>query len=70
LSAAPDNSLEAQSFANLDANTISLNLKQLRKLGSVPARPLGADFKTARWEEVMDGLVVFRQERAPEYLDR
>ena len=69
LSAAPDNSLEAQSFADLDANTVYLNLKQLRKLGSVPARPLGADFKTARWDEVLDGLVVFREERAPKYLD-
>jgi erythromycin esterase-like protein len=70
LSAAPDSSLEWRSFANCDSDTVYLSLKQLRKFGSVGARPLGTDFKTARWDNVLDGLVVFRQERAPQYLHR
>src|SRR5260370_23126874 len=70
LSAAPDTSLEWRSFANRDFDTVYISLKQLRKFGSVAARPLGTSFKTARWDDVLDGLVVFREERAPEYLSR
>jgi erythromycin esterase-like protein len=71
LSDAPDTSLEWQSFANRgDSDTVYVSLKQLRKFGSVGARPLGISFKTARWDDVLDGLVVFREERAPEYLHR
>lgn len=70
LSAAPGTSLEWRSFANRDSDTVYLPLEQLRKFGSVGARPLGTDFKTAQWDDVLDGLVVFREERAPEYLHR
>lgn len=71
LSDAPNTSLEWRSFANHhDSDTIYISLKQLRKFGSVGARPLGISFKTARWDDVFDGLVVFREERAPEYLHR
>jgi len=68
LSAAPDTSLEAQVLAHGDLDTIYLSRKQLPKYGSVAARPLGTSFKTARWNKVFDGLVFFREERAPEYL--
>jgi erythromycin esterase-like protein len=71
LSDAPDTSLEWRSFANRgDPDTVYVPLKQLRKFGSVGARPLGISFKTARWDDVLDGLLVFREERAPEYLHR
>lgn len=70
LSAAPGTSLEGQSFANRDSDAVYISLEQLRKFGSVAARPLGTSFKTARWDGVLDGLVVFREERAPEYLHR
>jgi hypothetical protein len=71
LSDAPDTSLEWQSFANRgDSDTSYITLKQLRKFGPVGARPLGISFKTARWDDVLDGLVVFREERPPEYLHR
>jgi erythromycin esterase-like protein len=70
LSVAPDDSLEAQALAGRDSDTIYISVKQLRKFGSVGARPLGTTFKTARWDDVLDGLVVFREERAPEYLHR
>jgi erythromycin esterase-like protein len=68
LSVAPDDSLEAQALAGRDSDTIYISLKQLRKFGSVAARPLGTSFSTARWDDVLDGLLVFREERAPEYL--
>ena len=70
LSAAPDTSLEAQAFAHRNSNTVYLLHKQLGKYGSVAARPLGTSFKTAHWDHVLDGLVVFHEERAPEYLNR
>jgi hypothetical protein len=70
LAIAPGTSLEGQSFASRDSDTVYLSRKQLRKFGPIAARPLGTDFKTARWDEVLDGLVVFREERAPEYLKR
>jgi erythromycin esterase-like protein len=68
LSVAPETSLEGQSFANRNSDTVYLSRKQLGKFGLVAARPLGTSFKTARWDDVLDGLVVFREERAPEYL--
>jgi hypothetical protein len=70
LNVAPDDSLEAQALAGRDSDTIYIYLKQLRKFGSVGARPLGTSFKSARWDDVLDGLVIFREERAPEYLHR
>ena len=68
LSAAPATSLEAQVFAHRDSDTAYLSRKQLPKYGAVTARPLGTSFKSARWDKVFDGLVFFREERAPEYL--
>jgi erythromycin esterase-like protein len=68
LSTAPDTSLEGQVLAHHDSDTIYLSRKRLLKYGPVTARPLGTSFKTARWDKVFDGLVFFREERAPEYL--
>jgi erythromycin esterase-like protein len=70
LSVAPADSLEAQALAHPDSNIIYISLKQLHEFGLVASRPLGTSFKTARWDNVLDGLVVFREERAPEYLHR
>jgi len=70
LSVAPTTSLEGQAFANRDTDTVYLSREQLRRLGPVAARPLGTNFKTARWDAVLDGLVIFREERAPVYLNR
>jgi erythromycin esterase-like protein len=68
LSAAPSDSLEAQAFAGRASDTAYLSLKELRKFGSIPARALGSSFKTARWSEVLDGIVIFREEHAPEFV--
>lgn len=69
LSAAPETSLEGRSLADRDSDTVYVSLKQLRKFGLVAARPLGTNFSTARWDEILDGLVIFREERAPGYLN-
>jgi erythromycin esterase-like protein len=70
LSAAPNSSLERQAFAALDSETVYLSLAELREFGPIPARPLGSNFKTARWNEVLDGLLIFHEERPPEALRR
>jgi erythromycin esterase-like protein len=70
LSPAPPTSLESQSFAGRDSDTVYLSRSGLRKIGLIAARPLGTSFTTARWDEVLDGLVIFRHEQAPDYLKR
>ena len=70
LSPSPPASLESQSFAGRDFDTVYLSGSQLRRIGSIAARPLGTSFTSARWDEVLDGLVIFRHERAPDYLKR
>jgi erythromycin esterase-like protein len=67
LSVAPAVSLEGQAFAANDSDTRYYNLNQLRKFRAIPGRPLGPDFKTANWDEVVDGLLVFREEHAPDF---
>lgn len=62
---APASSLEGNAFAHLTTDTVYLSRQQLAKLGSVPARPLSIAFKTAHWNKVVDGLVIFRKEHAP-----
>jgi erythromycin esterase-like protein len=66
LAAAPANSLESRAFESGDSDTRYFDSSQIRKLGSIPARPLGPDFKTANWDDILDGLVVFREERPPQ----
>ena len=65
LTAAPGNSLEARMFESGDAEVRYVDGKALSQFGLIAARPLGADFKTARWSEVVDALVVVRQEHPP-----
>jgi CxxC motif-containing protein (DUF1111 family)/erythromycin esterase-like protein len=70
LSVAPSDSLDARVFSGNDFDTKYLSSKELHKFGAIPARPLGADFKTAQWDEVLDGMLLFREERAPQPLPR
>jgi erythromycin esterase-like protein len=70
LSAAPAFSLEGQIFAHANSDAVFLSRRQLRKYGSMAARPLGTSFTIAHWDQVVDGLIVFRKERAPVWLGR
>ena len=65
LIAAPESSLEAKALQSAEADIRYVDTKTLSQFGSIAARPLGADFKTARWSEVVDALVVLRQEHPP-----
>jgi erythromycin esterase-like protein len=68
LSTAPASSLEGQVFTHDNSDLVFLSRGQLRKYGSLAARLMGAGFQTAHWDEVVDGLIVFRKERAPVWL--
>lgn len=70
LSLAPGDSLEARTFAGRQSDTAYLSSKDLRKLGSIPARLAGSTFNTARWSSVLDGLIIFREDRPPDFLPR
>ncbi len=64
---APATSLEARAFRGGDgAGDIRyLDADRLHALGAIPARVPGPGFTTARWDQVLDGLVVVRAERPP-----
>jgi len=64
---APPTSLEGKAFAAGSSDTRYLNSAQLKKAGAVAARAVSADFKTARWDKVLDGLVILREDRPPTF---
>jgi erythromycin esterase-like protein len=70
LSDAPPSSLEGKTFARSNSDSLYLSQKQLHAGQSIPARILGTAFTTARWDQVLDGLVIFRRERAPSWINR
>ena len=65
LSPAPEGSLERRAFAGV-GDSRYYDRKELQELGVIAGRALGTGFKTAMWDELCDGLVVFREERPPE----
>lgn len=65
LTVAPDNSLESRAFAGNGLSIRYFGSRELRNFGPIAARPLEVDFKTARWDQVLDGLVVFHDEHPP-----
>ena len=65
LTAAPDDSLESKAFAGNALSVRYFGLNDLRNFGAIAARPLEVDFKTAKWDDILDGLVVFREEHPP-----
>jgi erythromycin esterase-like protein len=67
---APAASLEARTVDGNDSDVRYLNASRLADIGAVAARLPGPDFRTARWSSVIDGLVVFREERPPRFLER
>jgi erythromycin esterase-like protein len=67
---APPSSIEAQVFAHTDADTAYLSREQLRRYNSIEGRPLDITPTAARWDQVIDGLVLFRQEHAPTWIKR
>jgi erythromycin esterase-like protein len=64
LGPAPEGSLEQKAFAGV-GDSRYYDRKALQELGLIAGRALGTGFKTAMWDELCDGLVVFREERPP-----
>ena len=64
---APETSLEGQAVATGSSDMRYLNSDQLRKVGRVATRLTSADFKTAKWDEVFDAIVIFREDRPPTF---
>ena len=64
-SPAPEGSLERRAFAGV-GDSRYYDRRELQELGVIAGRALGTGFKTAMWDELCDGLVVFREERPPE----
>jgi len=67
---APAASLEARSFDGNEFDARYVAPDRLAEIGVVTARLPGPDFRTARWSSMIDGLVVFREERPPRFLER
>jgi erythromycin esterase-like protein len=65
LPGAPANSLESRLFEHGETEPRYLDRGQLQAFGTIAARPLGVDFKAVNWSDVLDGIVVFREERPP-----
>ena len=69
VAAASADSLEAQVLANSTDDIRYVDSKQLKAFGAVTARPIDySESKKASWENVVDGLIVLRQEHPPEYV--
>lgn len=62
---APPNSLEQRVLRLGGSDVRYVGPERLREFGLITARPVGPDFKSARWNLVFDGLVVVRAERPP-----
>ncbi len=63
---APPESIEGQVLAP-EQSLHYLDTDKLRALGTVEARPISHTFRRAAWHEVLDGLVVLRQETPAGY---
>ena len=63
-------SLEAQVMAGGGAGTVYLSPRRLAALRAMPGSLFLHRPVTTRWSSVVDGVVVFREERPPDRLDR
>jgi erythromycin esterase-like protein len=69
LATAPPGALEARSLQDLTGDIAYIGAAELKKLGEVAARTVSySQFITARWDQLLDGIIVLRQERPPEYV--
>lgn len=69
LSAAPADSIEAR-LLNGDRSIAFVTGRQFKSLGLAPSRILGTTFVDALWTRVFDGIVSFRDERPPIWINR
>ncbi|MEO7179122.1 MAG: erythromycin esterase family protein [Allosphingosinicella sp.] len=65
LPAPPAGSLEARALPPDRDGAVYLGPRSLARLGSVPAAPFAHEYQTAPWNRILDGLVLFPEERSP-----
>ncbi|HMG46193.1 MAG TPA: erythromycin esterase family protein [Allosphingosinicella sp.] len=63
LAVAPPEALEARALAGSGRDTLYLDAARLAQLGPLPGAAFMHQPATVRWNDVLDGLVVFRAER-------
>lgn len=63
-------SLEAAALRGTAADTVYIDRAALRRLGPRPGGVFAHEPVTADWSRVGDGIIVFREERAPDVLPR
>lgn len=68
LAPAPPDSLEAQALGPDGAGMRYLDRSELAHLGPIASRARGETFSRVPWAQVIDGLVVFREERPPTFV--
>ena len=64
LAAAPVGSLEARA-PRAAGGAVYLGPKALARYGELPAAPFAHEYRTAAWHRILDGLVLFPEERSP-----
>lgn len=69
LAAAAPGSLEQSALRGTGAQQVYLGRERLRALGRVEGGVFAHEPVTADWSKVVDGLIVFREERAPALVD-
>lgn len=65
LEVAPPTSIEAATKMVDDTDAVYLDRARLAQAGAVPAAPFSHEYRMAKWDDVLDGLVVFRAEFPP-----
>ena len=59
---APSDSLEARAFGRASSDVVYANKTSLKRAGKIAARVYGSAFQTAKWANVIDGLVIFHDD--------
>lgn len=58
----PPSSLETRAMGRGDATAVYLDKRRLDQLGVLPGGALGHAHRSANWADVVDGMVIFREE--------
>lgn len=66
---APENSLEAITLGSNDLDMVFIGTEALKEFGSVPARAINNHYQSAYWPDLLDGIVVFREQKPTQILE-
>ncbi|MEO8801898.1 MAG: hypothetical protein ABI304_05960, partial [Rudaea sp.] len=57
-------------FANTSADIVYENKASLKRAGKIAARVFGSEFQTDEWDNVIDGLVIFRNDQSVQLIGK